>query len=55
MAKIEIMKVAMTIHRVGASAFTFFRMVFSMISPQGPTLARGLGPAVKIPSRSFWL
>src|SRR3990170_3996320 len=33
-AKMEMMKVAMTIHSVGASALTFFLIVFSMISPQ---------------------
>jgi hypothetical protein len=30
----ETINVAMTIHRVGLSDLTFFRIVFSMISPQ---------------------
>src|SRR4030043_91329 len=34
MAKMEMMKVAMTIHKVGARALTFFLIVFSIISPQ---------------------
>src|SRR4030042_1007294 len=53
MAKMEMTKVAMTIHSVGARALTFFLIVFSMISPQTYTRDSrripGLGPFQQLP------